>query len=143
MEVLKLVNEKMFECKLVLPGKYYIQLTEEGKQLYEECSMGMEVTFPVELIDGITLADCIPSFVESVYLEFNPKYEITEDTKVACELYKLGKTDEVFNLLVTITYPESDKEFHELLIFSQIELTDDCFTFELMGDQTMFNMENY
>lgn len=138
-----MVKEKMFECKLVLPGKYYVQLTEEGKQLYEECQVGMKVTFPVELIDGITLADCVPAFVESVYLEFNPKYEITEDIKVACELYKLGKTDEVFNLLVTITYPESDKEFHELLIFNQVELTDDCFTFELMGDQTMFNMEKY
>lgn len=138
-----MVKEKMFECKLVLPGKYYVQLTEDGKQLYEECSTGMEVTFPVELSDGITLADCVPAFVESVYLEFNPKYEITEYTKVACELYKLGKTDEVFNLLVTITYPESDKEFHELLIFNQVELTDDCFTFELMGDQTMFNMEKY
>lgn len=138
-----MVKEKMFECKLVLPGKYYVQLTEEGKQLYEECSTGMEVTFPVELSDGITLADCVPAFVESVYLEFNPKYEITEYTKVACELYKLGKTDEVFNLLVTITYPESDKEFHELLIFNQVELTEDCFTFELMGDQTMFNMEKY
>ena len=75
MEVMRLVNEKLFECKLVLPGKYYVQLTEEGKQLYDECPIGMEVTFPVELIDGITLADCIPAFVESVYLEFNMRLQ--------------------------------------------------------------------
>lgn len=143
MEVNRLVKDKMFECKLVLPGKYYVQLTDEGKQLYEEGQKGMEVAFPVKFIDGVTLADCVPAFVESVYLEFNPKYEISEDTNVKCELYKLGKTDEVFNLLVTISYPESDKEFYELLIFNQVELTDDCFTFELMGDQTMFNMEKY
>ncbi|WP_310603349.1 hypothetical protein [Anaerosporobacter sp.] len=138
-----MVKEHVFECKLVLPRKYYVQLAEEGKQLYEESPNGMEVAFPVELTEGITLADCVPAFVESVYLEFNPKYEITDSTEVTCELYKLGKTDEVFNLLVTITYPESEKEFHELLIFHQVELTEDCFTFELMGDQTMFNMEKY
>lgn len=143
MEVNRLVKDKMFECKLVLPGKYFVQLTDDGKQLYEEGHNGMEVTFPVEFINGVTLADCVPAFVESVYLEFNSKYEIAEDTDVKCELYKLGKTNEVFNLLVTISYPQSDKEFYELLIFKQVDLTDDCFTFELMGDQTMFNMEKY
>lgn len=137
-----MVKDCTYECKLILPGKYYIQLTEEGKQLYSEKENGMEVTFPVDFMDGVTLADCVPAFVESVYLEFNSKYEIKEDTKVKCELYKLGKTQEVFNLLVSIRYPQHDKEFYELLIFNTVELSDKCFTFELIGDQTMFNM-NY
>ena len=135
-------KDNTFMCKLILPSKYYIQLTEEGRLLYEEDSIGMQMTLPMSIKDGITLADCIPAFVESIYLEFNPKYLITEDTKVKSELYKLGKTDEVFNLLVTITYPESDKEFFELLVFRQIELSDYLFSFELIGDQTMFNIHD-
>ncbi len=134
--------DNSFTCQLIIPHKYYIQLSEEGKKLYEEDRLGMKVALPMKLKDGITLADCIPAFIETVYLELNPKYRVTEDTLVRCELYKLGKTDEVFNLMISITYPESEKEFHELLIFHQVELSERLFCFELMGDQTMFQI-NY
>ncbi len=134
-------KDNTFTCKLILPSKYYIQLNDEGKKLYEESSLGMQVELPIELTKGITLADCIPAFVESAYLELNPKYALTEATKVKCELYKLGKTDEVFNLLVSITYPKSDKVCYELLIFHQVDLSQRTFTFQLMGDQTMFHMD--
>lgn len=131
-----------FQCRLVIGRPHYEQLTEEGKSLYELTPLGMQVTFPVILNEGVTLADCIPAFVESVYVEVNPKYDVKETTIVKSELYKLGKTEEVFNLLVTIQYPKEEKPFHELLVFEQLELTDEIFSFSLIGDQTMFQLNH-
>ena len=94
----------------------------------------MTVQFPVQLPDGITVAYSVTGSIVKVYLEYNPLYDTTIASSIKTELYKLGKKENVFNVLVTIQYPESDKEFHELLIFNRVELTDESFVFELIGD---------
>lgn len=123
--------------KLYIDRKYYEELSEEGKSLYEDAKRNPNVTFPTFLAEGATLADCVRAFIESVYLEVNPKYGIKEKTFVKSELYKLGKEDQVFNLLVTF----GEEKEHELLIFRREKLTDVEFSFSLIGDQTMFQME--
>jgi len=125
--------------KLYLDRKHYEQLSEEGKSLYQNADDSLSVTFPTFLSDGVTLADCVLAFVESVYLEVNPKYGIQKETTVKSELYKLGNKDQVFNLLVT--FGEKKEEQHEILIFKRENLNDTEFAFSLVGDQTMFQME--
>lgn len=132
------------KLKLYLERKYFEQLSEEGKSLYNRQEDSLSVEFPAVIEDGLTLADCVPAFIESVYLEMNPKYALGgKNVSVSSELYKLGQTDEVFNLLVTMQYEDEKEPKHEILIFQQEELTDDTFSFSLVGDQTFFQLETY
>ncbi len=125
-------------CKMLLGKKFYEQLNKEGKKLFETTPEGFCASFQAFLQEGITLGNCVMSFCEVAYIGLNPKYKITEDTEVKCELYKTGREDKTFSILVTIQY-QGDKElYHELLIFAQRELTDTLYSFELIGDQTMF-----
>ncbi|HEX2975624.1 MAG TPA: hypothetical protein VHO68_06775 [Bacteroidales bacterium] len=59
---------------------------------------------------------------------------------VKSELYKTGKDDTTFSILVTIEEKDDKEPQHELLLFAQRELTDTSYSFALIGDQTMFAM---
>jgi len=137
-------NGSQMMCRMYLNKKQYMELSEEGKKLYMTDGSGVYTEFPAMIADGFTLGDCVTAIVETAYLELNPKYQISESTRVKCEQYKLGSTQEVFNLLITIQYEQEQyKDDHnELLMFQERELTEDKFAFELVGDQTMFQM-NY
>lgn len=130
--------EKEYKISLMIGQEFYEQLTGYGKELYQKEGNNFQVTFPVVSEKGVTIADCIPIFVESVYLDYNPRYETDNAKVVKSELYKLGKTEDVFNLLISIQYPEIVEEFHEMLVFSKKELSENQFRFELVGDQSMF-----
>lgn len=129
--------EKELTCKMYLSSKFYHQLSEEGKELYELTPNGYCAEFPMIFEDGITLGNCVVSFCEVAYVHLNPKYDIDRAKEVSCELYKPGKGDETFNILVTIQYSKSE-EFHELLFVQQRELSETVYAFEIVGDQTMF-----
>ena len=136
------VVDKMM-CRMYVGRKHYKDLDEEHKSLYTQEDSGFCVEFPAVLSDGATLGDSVLALVETTFLEGNSKYEIKEDTKVSTELYKLGKSDVSFNILVTIQYKEEEykKKHYEMLVFMEKSLTENCYSFELIGDQTMFNMD--
>lgn len=131
-------------CRMYLGKKQYQALSQEGKLLYTCDELGIYTELPALISDGVTLGECVIAMVEAAYLEVNPNYQIGADSKVVCEPYKLGTTEKVFNLLVTIQYAEEDfkTDHHEMLVFQEKELSQNKFSFELVGDQTMFNM-NY
>lgn len=129
-----------FTCKMFLGKKFYDQLSDEGKEVFEYTTEGFCATFQAICEDGVTLGNCVMSFCEVAYIGLNPKYQVGEKTKVKCELYKNGKDDTTFSVLVTIEYQEDKEMHHELLIFAQRELTDSLYSYELVGDQTMFAM---
>ena len=134
-------NEKeIFTCKMFLGINFYVQLNDEGKEVFDLTPEGFCETFHPICEDGVTLGNCIMSFCEAAYIELNPKYQVGEETKVKCELYKNGKDDTTFSVLVTIEYREEKNPHHELLIFAQRQLTDSLYSFELVGDQSMFAM---
>jgi hypothetical protein len=133
-------EQNLLNCKMFLGAKFYEQLNNDGKELFESTPEGFCATFTANLKDGITLGNCVMSFCEVAYIALNPKYQVDENTNVKCELYKNGKEDTTFSVLVTIEYPGEHKPNHELLIFAQRELTDSLYSFELVGDQTMFAM---
>jgi hypothetical protein len=132
------VNE--ITCKMFLETKFYDQLNDEGKDLFESSPKGFCATFTAILEDGVTLGNCVMSFCEVAYIGLNQKYQVSDSTFVKCELYKNGTSDTTFSVLVTIVYPTHQEVHHELLIFAQRELTDSLYSFELVGDQTMFAM---
>ncbi len=131
------------KCKLFIGRKHYLELDEEHKLLYQLEGSNYVVEFPAILEEGITLGDSVLALVEAAFLEGNTKYEISDDTKVSTELYKLGQTDISFNILVTIQYKAEKykKKHYEMLVFTEKELSNTCYSFELIGDQTMFNMD--
>ena len=131
-------EQEMLTCKMFLGKKFYEQLNDEGKEVFEYTPEGYCSTFQAICEDGITLGNCVMSFCEVAYIGLNPKYQVGEKTDVKCELYKNGKDDSTFSVFVTIGYQEEKEKHHELLIFAQRELTDSLYSFELVGDQTMF-----
>lgn len=132
--------EQNLTCKMYLGTKFYEQLNKEGKELFESTPEGFCATFTAYVEDGITLGNCIMTFCEVGYIALNPKYQAGENTQVKCELYKNSKDGTTFSVLVTLQYQEDKEPHHELLIFAQRELTDYLYSFELVGDQTMFAM---
>lgn len=131
-------EKKEYTCRMFLGKKFYDELKEEGKELFEATPEGFCASFHAIFEEGITLGNCVMSFCEVAYIGFHPKYQIEEDTEVTCELYKTGKQDKTFSILVTIRYPGDKEPHHELLVFAQRELTDYRYSFELIGDQAMF-----
>ena len=134
------IEENELTCKMILGAKFYEQLNDEGKELFESTSEGFCATFNAILEDGVTLGNCVMSFCEVAYIGLNPKYQANDAASVKCELFKTGKEDTTFSVLVTIEYPGDKEQHHELLVFAQRELTDTIYSFELIGDQTMFAM---
>ena len=127
-----------FTCTMYLDRKFYEQLNSQGKEFYQYHKDGYYAQFPAVLEEGVTLGNCVMSFCEVAYLGFNDKYRTLEAKELKCELYKPGQEDQVFNVLVSITYPGDKQVYHELLIFTQMELTESSYSYKLIGDQTMF-----
>ena len=134
------IEENELTCKMFLGAKFYEQLNDEGKELFESTPEGFCATFNAILEDGVTLGNCVMSFCEVAYIGLNPKYQVNDATSVKCELFKTGKEDTTFSVLVTIEYPGEKEQHHELLVFAQRDLTDTLYSFDLIGDQTMFVM---
>lgn len=131
-------NPNQFTCKMFLDTKFYKQLNEQGKEIFECTPEGFCATFPAILEEGVTLGNCVMSFCEVAYIGLNPKYDTENAESVKCELYKPGQEDTTFNVLVTITYKNDKEPHHDLLIFVQKALSDTLYSFQLVGDQTMF-----
>ena len=135
-------ENQTFNCRLYLPDTHYKQLKAEIKDIFTKAKgSNMYFTdFPAGF-EGGDLGEYITAFIEIALISGNDKYEIADDTEVSCEMFKLGQTEKNFSIIVTIKYSNSDKDFNEILNFNKLEETDDYFSFELMGDQTMFSIE--
>lgn len=131
-------KKEQFTCKMFLEPKFYEQLNEAGKEIFECTQEGFCAAFPAILEDGVTLGNCVLSFCEVGYVGLNPKYDADHAEYVQCELYKPGKEDTVFQVLVTVKYQNEPECQHDLLLFVQQELSEFLFSFKLIGDQTMF-----
>lgn len=128
-------------CTLVIPYKNYLELTEEVRELFTEEDGLYSARFPADAKEHTFLGEYIQAFCEIVLIESNPKYEVTEECEVSTELLKLGPSEESYCLLVSIRYPGSDKIFHDNLYFQEVTQSLGYYTFELLGDQTLFSVE--
>lgn len=128
-----------FTCRLYIPGSYYKELNADGQALFEKASDSSMyfADFPAGF-DGGDFYEYITAFCEISLIMSNDKYGITDDTHLTCEIYKLGKTDKTFTLLVTIKHPDQTQEHHDLLNFNKLEEKEGYFSFEFLGDQRMF-----
>lgn len=129
-------------CQLFIPAKYYAELKEDTKELFKEASPGYYFSeFPAEVEDSSFLGEFLTAFCEVALIMGNPKYEYTEECELHSELLKLGTDEKSFNLLVTIQYPGTDSSFHDILIFKEKEQSLGFYSFELLGDQTIFSAD--
>lgn len=135
-------NENLL-CKLILAPEFYEELIEEGKGIYTLTENGYETEFPALVGDGITLGDCLRIFCETAYLKKNPRYELTEECTIESELYKLNENGDMFNMMITIHYPNVKDSFHEMLVFESKLLEENLCVFYLKGDQRMFAFEQH
>ena len=136
------MNElKEIICTLIIPRKFYQELTDEMKEMFENEKGDYVTTFPAETVDSTFLGEYIQAFCEVVLIEGNPKYEVSEDTEVKTELYKLGNSEKKYCMLVDIKYSGSDKVYNDILYFNEISQSLGYYTFELLGDQTMMSVE--
>lgn len=132
------MDNTSLNCRLYIPAKYYKELNDEGRSLFEKAhdSSMYFADFPAGFDEG-DFYEYIIAFCEVSLIMSNTKYEITEDTKLGCEIFKLGQTDKSFSLLITIKYPGVKEKFHDFLNFNKLEERENYFSFELLGDQTM------
>jgi hypothetical protein len=132
---------KQILCTLIIPKKFYMELTEEVKELFVEHAGSYSTEFPADAEENTFLGEFIQAFCEVVLIINNPKYEVTDDCKLSTELLKLGNSEESFNLLINIQYPGSDTLHHDILVFQEVSQRLGYYTFELLGDQTFFSVE--
>lgn len=134
--------QETITCRLYIPAKYYTELNDQGKEMFTKAiDSSLYFTDFSAGFDGGSFYDYITAFCEISLIMLNDKYNITEDTALHSELFKLGKTDKTFSLLITIKYPGSEGEYHDFLSFNKLEESEKYFSFELLGDQTMFAMK--
>jgi hypothetical protein len=129
--------------KLNVPVPYYMSLTEEQKELYTQTDQGIFfVEFPVEdMLEEEYIGTYVIACVEAALIIPNPKYAITSDTNLRCELLKLGKTGQAFNILLHIKYAGVKEEFNDIMLFQEVKVEEDYFEFEYLGDQTLFSIQ--
>ncbi|MFA9376546.1 MAG: hypothetical protein ACERKZ_07310 [Lachnotalea sp.] len=132
---------KQILCTLIIPRKIYRELNEEVKEIFVQKNGSYATEFPADAEENTFLGEYIQAFCEVVLISNNPKYEITEECQLSTELLKLGSSEEDFNLLVNIQYPGSDKVHHDILVFQEVSQSLGYYTFELLGDQTLFSVE--
>lgn len=132
---------KQILCKLTIPGQYYNELSEEVKELFIENDGYYSAEFPAETEREEFLGEYIQAFCEVVLIIKNPKYQITEDCEIETKLLKLGQSEESFSLLVNISYPGVNKSYHDILVFQETAQSLGYYSFELLGDQTMFSID--
>lgn len=135
-------NRTTIHCKLFIPASYYLALNTNGKALFDQDEYGHYFAdFPAEVDNQRYLGECLVAFCEVSLILANPKYEITKDCDLHCELLKLGQDEKTYNLLLTIVYPNSANVFHDILVFQEKEQYLGFYSFELLGDQTLFSVE--
>lgn len=132
---------KQISCTLIIPKQIYKELNEETKAIFAEQKGSYSTEFPAEAEENTFLGEYLQAFCEVVLVINNPKYEVTDDCEVSTELLSLDHSEESFNLLVTIQYPGSDKLHHDILLFQEVSQSLGYYTFELLGDQTLFSVE--
>ncbi|SHJ34197.1 hypothetical protein [Parasporobacterium paucivorans] len=135
-------NDSTVTCRLYIPQKNHEKLNEEGREVFTKADdSSLYFTDFAAGFDGGSLYECIIAFCEVCLLTLNDVYGIKEDTDLKTEIFKLGQTDKTFSLLSTIKYAGNEKEYHEMLNFNRLEVRDDFFSFELLGDQSMFSLD--
>lgn len=126
-------------CQLYIPSRYYKELNQNVRELFTPDDFGFYVTeFPANVEDSSYLGEFLTAFCEVSLIMANPKYEYTDKCSLNCELLKVGTDESSFNLFVSIQYPDVDSTFHDILIFKEREQRLGFYSFELLGDQTMF-----
>jgi len=128
-------------CTLLIPKKYYLELTDEVKEIFTEQDGLYSTQFPADAEENTFLGEFIQAFCEVVLISNNPKYEITEECVLSTEMLKLGPTEKSYCILINIKYPGSDKIHNDILYFQEVSQSLGYYTFELLGDQTLFSIE--
>lgn len=128
-------------CTLIIPSKFYLELTDDVKELFIQDDGYYSAQFPADTTEDTYLGEYIKAFCEVALIINNPKYEITEACELSSELLKFGQSEESYSLLITIKYPGSDKEYNDVLFFKEISQSLGYYTFELLGDQTLFAID--
>ncbi len=129
-------------CRLYLPLKNYLLLSDKSKALFEtEDNCEYFAEFPAPVTEDSFLGEYIIAFCEVALIMPDPKYQLTPECNLESQLLKLGQGEDYFNLLLTITYPSNSDTFHDILIFKEREQRLGYYSFELVGDQTVFSME--
>lgn len=128
-------------CTLIIPKKIYMELTEEIREIFVEKEGLYSTQFPADAEENTFLGEYIQAFCEEVLIKYNPKYEITDDCTISSELLKLGPSERAYSLLISIQYPGSNQEHHDILYFQEVSQSLGYYTFEMLGDQTLFSTE--
>ncbi|WP_033168677.1 hypothetical protein [Clostridium sp. KNHs205] len=132
---------KKIVCTLIIPGKIYRELKAEVRELFVEEEGVYSVQFPADTPENTFLGEFICAFCEVVLIMNNPKYEVTEECQLSTELLRFGTSEESYCLLVNIKYPGSEKVHHDTLYFKEVSQSLGFYTFELLGDQTLFSID--
>jgi hypothetical protein len=141
-EELLMTNITNITCQLYIPQKYYLQLDSNMQELFKSDDLGFYYSgFPADIRDDSYLGEYLIAYCEIALIMGNPKYQLTDECDLQCELLKLGQDENAFNLLVTIHYPGVSESFHAILVFKEREQRPGFYSFELLGDQTMFSTD--
>lgn len=134
---------KKINCKLFIDEKYYKKLNATGKEIfiYDETSGLYYSYFPAEACSEEILYSCIIAYCEITVIDFNNIYNITDQVDLSCDIFRLGTSKQHFTLLITITYPDQTEAFHDMMTFEIIKNTSSSFNFQLLGDQTIFSLD--
>ena len=132
-------------CKLYIDSLYYEKLNSEGQALfdYEEASSLYYTVFPAASCHGDCLYEYIIAFIEVALIMTNHNYDLTNESTLKCEVFKLTKSKTLFTLLIEITHPNSPTCHHDFMTFEILNQTAYGFDFKLLGDQTLFSSEAY
>lgn len=135
-------NTTNITCCLYIPQKYYIQLDPNIQELFKSDDFGFYYSqFPANVPEDSYLGEYLVAYCEVSLIMGNPKYQLNNECDLKCELLKLGQDENSFNLLITIHYPQVQEAFHDILVFKEREQSLGFYSFELLGDQTMFSTE--
>lgn len=126
--------------RLYIPAEYLSELKTEAAQVFTEADRGNRyyVELPAEIQENEYLGEYIIACCETLLIMMNPKYGVDETTELDCELLRLGKTQNVFNLLISIKYPSAEETLHDIMLFRECEIEEFLYSFEFIGDQRIF-----
>ncbi len=134
---------KKITCKLFINKTYYEKLNAAGKELfiYDKKSGLYYSDFPAEACSEEILYNCIIAYCEITLIGFNNIYGITDKVDLNCDIFRLGSSKQYFTLLINIRYPDQSEVFHDMMTFEITRQTYHSFNFKLLGDQTIFSLE--
>jgi hypothetical protein len=132
----------LITCRLYIPQKYYAKLNDKAKEIFIDDNLGLYYSeFTANVTDKSYLGEFIIAYCEVSLIMNNPAYELTPECDLHCELLKLGHDENHYNLLIDIKYPDIQETFHDILLFKEREQHLGFYSFELLGDQTLFSVE--